>query len=440
MLQRLCSTSPYPRFLGTVPRYPQNSTWIAQYVRRFDHGNAPSPIIHRRFLHDSMRRSTFPMISSLNLASVMRSDRNCFYFVVSKTICDTKSCMKFSSTPASASATTVRSEEASKSEKSSKGSDNIFLDNIGTIFLIFIASLIAWMVRGYYNGVRRNTVREKQIESMSHADPIELDDLRAANAPEFTLETFQYIRDFIIQQKRDNDMTFDVSHDTVHGPTHHFASDNSTASAILLSYPEFVQLVRTAMIQMKGEAFTIQLGHVMDRVVVAALEKERTRRQRDAASETASDGLADNEESSNILDATSMPLEFWLTALTLAMSGTPFERIQAIHSIFRSSPYNNSGIETPPAISIDQVVQLVGYLQDTCQLVSDAQVIMTTHKYPLQEYVVASPEQLVDRQQWDDGSSNGSKGANNITVDMLTEILSSRSVCAWGECYRYKSK
>ena len=97
---------------------------------------------------------------------------------------------------------------------------------------------------------------------------------------------------------------------------------------------------------------------------------------------------------------------------------------------------------TTAAVTIDQVVELVGYLQDTCQLVPDAQVVATTRKYPLQEYQVGTPEQLVDRHRWvkkknDDGKKEEEQQPN-IDCSALAAILRSKSVCAWGECYHKK--
>jgi hypothetical protein len=436
---------------------------------RLDRTLGPLLQVHRRFIRQENVRASFHMISSLTLHSLAR--KSClvafastlpgnslnlssgsigikyFHCMVHRNCYKTVGFAKFSTSVAPTATASSKSStgEAPKSEKSKSSDGNVFLDNIGTIFLLFVASLIAWMVRGYYNGVRRNTVREKLIESLAHADPIELDDLRIANAPDFNMETFQYIRQYILDQKLKACAPDETYHDRLNGSSASGAASSGTVSTISMAYPEFVSFVRTAMIQMKGEAFTIQLGHILDRVVVAALEKQRKCRQAtEGNSDTTHDHASDTniDQSTSILDATPMPIEFWMTVLTLVMSGTPFERIQALHSVFRSSSDNSS--DESPTMSIDQVVQLVGYLQDTCQLVPDAQVVMTSHKYPLQEYVVASPEQLVDRQQWDNGDSKDGKDLSNctnkITVSMLTEILSSRSVCAWGECYRYKTK
>jgi hypothetical protein len=467
MFRPLKKSSVLPRSLGIADRlHYRNGSWNGGMKITLGRLFLPSGSLlsmHKRSLHHEIVRASYPsLVWKSRLGSVSSLSENHFsqhfhgfigikYFrcMVQRNVYKTVGSAKLSTSAAPTATNSTKSStgDTPKSEKGKSSEGNVFLDNIGTIFLLFIASLIAWMVRGYYNGVRRNTVREKQIESLAHADPIELDDLRVANSPEFNLVTFQYIRRFILDQKRDTQGALESNHDPVDGHSDMFADDNSSSSTVTMVYPEFVSLVRTAMAQMKGEAFTIQLGHILDRVVVAALETQRKSRKATegtGSSDTSRDHASDSntDRSANILEAAPMPLEFWLTVLTLAMSGTPFERIQALHSLFCSSSDNSVG--GSPTISIDQVVQLVGYLQDTCQLVPDAQVVMTSHKYPLQEYVVANPEQLVDRQQWE--NTEGTDGrdlsncASNITATMLTEILSSRSVCAWGECYRYKAK
>lgn len=40
-----------------------------------------------------------------------------------------------------------------------------------------------------------------------------------------------------------------------------------------MNYAEFLSLVMHCMKEMKGEGFTIQLGHLLDRVVIAEVER-----------------------------------------------------------------------------------------------------------------------------------------------------------------------
>ena len=161
--------------------------------------------------------------------------------------------------------------------------------------------------------------------------------------------------------------------------------------------------VRTAMAQSKGASFTIQLGHLLDRAALSALSKR---------GKTLPD---------------SMPLSFWFTILAMAVSSTPDKRIAVL---FESLLDNND-----PRISMESVTEVVGYLQDTCQLVPDTQIVTTTHKYPIQEYGVASPLQLVDRQQTLENMQ-----VKDVDLQGFTDILCSKSVCAWGECYKKRNK
>jgi hypothetical protein len=440
---------------GTVPLY---APWWHRAIAPF---RLPLVLFQsRRQHHSSIRtRSVGDMKTSVSMIKIPWTSSSSSSSSSSSYISAVRNISVYSRTIASTSTATKASSDTNDTSKSSNNSNskannsNIFLDNLGTIFLLLIGSVIASLVRSYYNGVRRNAVREEQIESLSLADPIELDDLRSANS-EFSSQIFQQVQNYIMNQQRS------ISHrpnnrDHTDGNSDLAVPSEVSAVGQLLTYPEFVLLVRTAMVQMKGETFTIQFGHVMDRIVVAALEKQQQKKrpQNSNVPATATDDLGHEKDalgSTNIMDATPMPLEFWLTVLSLVMYSTPEERIQALHGIF--CKFHNETTESPRGtMTMDQVVQLVGYLQDTCQLVSDAQIVTTANKYPLQEYVIGTPEQLVDRQQWDAHNSKDSETntneksklptvCENITPEMLTEILSSKSICAWGECYRYKPK
>ena len=352
----------------------------------------------------------------------------------------------------------TNSTENDKKKKSngasgSSSSSNIFLDNLGTMFLIFIGSIIGWLVRSYYNGVRKNTVRTTLIESTAHADPIELDELRLANT-ELTPSVFTEIIQHIIDQQMPATTTDgEIDHE-------HSIQSSSSSSTNRMTYPEFIFLVRTAMMKKNGEAFTIQCGHIIDRVVLAALIKyennknghdQKYNRLDSASTDLADPTIDDKDNHTTLVDKIEMPIEFWLTVLSLALYSSAKERIEILHSVCHqfATPVPPPASESEPTmISMTQVIQLIGYLQDTCQLVPDAQIIMTSHKYPLQEYIVGTPEQMIDHQQWDtNDEKNKNKDpdvasfkGNNITVGMLSDILTSRSVCAWGECYKYKSK
>jgi hypothetical protein len=347
------------------------------------------------------------------------------------------------SRPVDASKTAVAGGSTNK--KATDSSGNVFLDNLGTIFLLFIGSIIGWLVRSYYNGLRKIAVREKLIESSAHADPIELDELRIANT-EFTPQVFFQVQQYVLEHTNSASTTAD--------PDENSNPSKTNMAKKTMTYPKFVLLVRTAMKQLKGEAFTIQYGHVLDRVILAALLKyETVHPNKEVASDTEAvdTTFTDTSNRTSLIDKVEKPIEFWFTVLSLALYCAPKERIQALHNVFYQCSDPQESESDCPKISMQNVVQLIGYLQDTCQLVPDAQIIMTNHKYPLQEYVVGTPAQLIDHHLFDhkeDSKDTKGKTTNdaniatgdNITVDMLSDILSSRSVCAWGECYKYKSK
>lgn len=266
----------------------------------------------------------------------------------------------------SSAAPAVSSSEATIPKKPEKS--NVFIDNLGAIFLSSIGLLIAYLTRSYMNTNKRNAVRD-DIEAHAALDPLEIDDLRIANS-QLTPDVFRKL----IAEVSDEQMT----------------------------YAAFVEAVRRVMTQMKGPAFTVELGHLIDRVVVAALQKH---------------GRTTLDE---------MPVEFWWVALSLALNSSIPERIQILYQVLK---------EKRERVTIDDVKQMVEYLQDTCQLVPDSQILpVPSKKYPLQQYEYASAKELVDWKAGDDASSQEA-----IDMDAFAAILKTKSVCAWGLCY-YRSK
>eukprot|EP00558_Chaetoceros_sp_UNC1202_P005754 CAMPEP_0197247850 /NCGR_PEP_ID=MMETSP1429-20130617/32517_1 /TAXON_ID=49237 /ORGANISM="Chaetoceros sp., Strain UNC1202" /LENGTH=92 /DNA_ID=CAMNT_0042708881 /DNA_START=81 /DNA_END=356 /DNA_ORIENTATION=+ len=45
-------------------------------------------------------------------------------------------------------------------------------------------------------------------------------------------------------------------------------------------------------------------------------------------------------------------------------------------------------------VSEKNIIKMIGYLQSTCQLVPESQIIESETKYPVQEYTVGSPMEL----------------------------------------------
>jgi hypothetical protein len=269
---------------------------------------------------------------------------------------------------------------------------SLFFDNLGKIFLLVIASIIASLVRSSAGTRNRNVLRDA-LEDIALVDPMELEDLRLANSS-LDPETFRAILKQVYQ-----------------------SFPQGTCS-----YQEFVHCVRKNMAQLKGAAFTIELGHLLDRLMVQVLNKHKVK-----------------DDSSN----NNMPVTLFLTALTMALYSDTKERIRILYEILQLQE-GHSGQHPSPlsvedgesdhsrtTVTIDQVRSMVGYLQETCQLPPDTQIIPTETKYPTQQWKRGSPRDLVP---W-------SGGTDRDLIDLYTfaSILRSKSVCAWGECY-YKRK
>lgn len=274
-------------------------------------------------------------------------------------------------TAANVNAETSKTSDAEKEkeEKKKKDDGNIFFDNIGKIFLSAIGCIILGLIRSSYGASNRDKIREK-IEDDSLIDPLEIDDLRVANS-ELSADVFRSILK-------------EVSKDFPDG---------------IVTYGEFVYTVRRTMKSLKGDAFTVELGHLLDRAVDFALLGQ---------------GKSRNDK---------VPTIFYLTALSLALDidTSVSERIRLLFEVLG---------QQRGTVTYEDVENLVGYLQDTSQLATDTQVIKAENYIPIQEYKRGSPEELI---AW-----NGNK---DDVMDLISfnDILRSRSVCAWGECY-FKKK
>ena len=305
-------------------------------------------------------------------------------------------------------ATTAATAASTKKKASSPVSD-AFFDNLGKIFLGTIAAIVGTLIRSSYNTSNRNAVRD-QLEEASVLDPLELEELRLANA-----ELTPAVMREILQEVRQH-----------------------TGSTDSMTYHEFNAIVRRTMVRLKGEAFTIQLGHLLDRIVVRILE--------------------DQEKSAT---EDSMPILLWMTVLSMAMNSSVPDRIRILFELMDALSSTVSGVNDHDAITTDgaaaslfestpsrtsqestsaddrsssskrtipfQLIEdMVGYLQDTCQLPTDTQVVPTDQKYPTQQWRQGTPQELVP---WE-GTQQDPMDCNAFAT-----ILRSRSVCAWGECY-----
>lgn len=263
-------------------------------------------------------------------------------------------------------------DDKTKDDKKKKKKDeksNIFLDNLGTAFLSAIGLIVMLLVRSSYGSSNKTKLREL-IEEDASLDPLEIDDLRVANC-ELTPDVFRKLVDAV-------------------------ATDFSQGTC---RYEDFVFCVRKKMRELKGDAFTIELGHLLDRAVREALVLQ---------------GKQTDDQVSIV---------FFLTALSLALDleSSTSDRIRVLYEVLE---VNGS------KVTYDNIVDMVAYLQQTNQLVPDTQVVLGDSKIPVQQYKVASPKELIE---WD--------GTGNDVMDIqaFADILRSKSVCAWGECY-FKKK
>ena len=302
-------------------------------------------------------------------------------------------------------AAAATAETSSKKKKSAADEPNIFLDNIGKIFLGAIGAIILALFRSSKATSNRTALRD-YIENHSLLDPLEIDDLRVANS-ELTVEVYEKI------------MT-DVY---------------AAFPGGLASYEDFVSVVMTTMRGLKGEAFTIQLGHLIDRVAIAAIEKE-------AELEKQNEGAIGGSSASDVSKLGSdpikrqLPLPLLFTILSLALHSDVTNRVRLLFSALQK----DSASAEEGMVTEADIIRMVSYLQTTCQLVPDAQIVQTDTKYPVQTYREGSPAELVGcakKLMEDDGLlRDETKDAGRYDISDFHRILRTKQICAWGECYR----
>ena len=299
-------------------------------------------------------------------------------------------------TAAAAAANASMAAEATGTKK--KEEANIFLDNLGKIFLLGIGSVIVTLVRSSYNTSNRHLIRDR-LEEIAAMDPKEIEEFREANS-ELTLDVMRQILDFYYQE--------------------HVQSIE--ASGVTTSYQEFVTSIRKIMAtKFSKESFTVQTGHYLDRIVVAALEERGE----------GAPHVADLNKSDNL------PTALLFAAMAMAMNGSVSDRIRILHEILILEEGIQTRQQEQMGMSVDQkaadsvpltrVRDMVGYLQETCQLPPDTQIVPTDRKYPTQLWRRATPMDMVPDVEKEDGDA--------IDLVEFAAILRTKSVCAWGECY-----
>ena len=264
------------------------------------------------------------------------------------------------------SSSAVTGNQGVKAAGTKKEVSDYFLDNLGGIFLCTIGAIFLSLIRSSYGTTNKNNIRD-DIEQKASLDPMEIDDLRVANS-ELDPTIFRQIMQELIQD-------FPIGRAT---------------------YQDFVKSVRNTMATLKGPAFTIELGHLIDRAVISAFAEQ---------------GKSQEED---------MPLSFWLTILSMALHSSSNDRIRIL---YEAMEINDT------AVTYVHTQEIIGYLQVSSQLVPDSQVVMSDQKYPTQQYHRGTPSELI---KWS-GNDN-----DPVDIEAFAEILRSNAVCAWGECYLRK--
>jgi hypothetical protein len=405
-------------------------------------------------------------------------------------------------------------EDTKEKEKKSKADDstgNLFLDHLGKIFLLVIASIIGTLIRGSYNTTNRNNVRD-WLETTSALDPMEVDDLRVANS-ELTLDVFEAILQDLYGSAPSVYTTGDDDNSYSAADSSSAYSGNRSAPRLRMTYSEFVTSVRRTMIRLKGDAFTIQLGHLLDRVVVSMLRHYAAPSKTTTGTATLSGFGGDSREEEDFNhwqgagEEPELPLSLWLTVLSLALNSTIDERIKLLHKIMvieqhlkkdreqgpsmtmssssssmdsvssfseemsssssldASNVMKSTSLETTGGnsgggarhlqsteegeerVAMDQVHDMVGYLQESCQLSPDTQVVKIVDEYiPTQQFRRGTPQELVHLSLEDLVKEEGSTLQGDVSAvhtmksEEFTALLKSKMVCAWGECYHKKKR
>ena len=402
-------------------------------------------------------------------------------------------------------------------DNTTKNDSNLLLDHLGKVFLLAIVSVIVTLVRSSYNTKNRNKIRD-QLEVHAALDPLEFEEFRAANT-ELTLPLLQHmVASFYTDPtiptamtvRRDRTATGNTTDTAIFDGNeaqqqpHHQHQHYQQQRVLHCTYLDFIKMVRTIMATKIGggtghstamdEAFTLELGHYVDRMVLAiAHERNRTKEQTQFETFDTNDigdqmtmalrELEEEEETKkknanvNEGEAILLPVALYWTALIAAMNGSVSDRIRILHDVLSmeeqymsslpsssssssslSAKDNNTIVDvtdvadgagsslvgttdddttTRTVVPLSRVRDMVGYLQATYQLPPDTQIIPTDTKYPAQQWKRASPDELVPGGGVPSEQEEDYHKTNEQVVDIVefAAILRTKSVCAWGECY-----
>lgn len=297
-----------------------------------------------------------------------------------------------SSEPFNKSSSEDNKDSSKDQSKNKKDDSNIFLDNLGKIFLSTIALVLLSLLRSNKGNNAKAALRD-DIESTALLDPLEISDLRDAN-------------DFITKEVWDEIVQEFVTCGIVDRVT----------------YGQFMNTVLKVLRRKAGEGATVQYGHLMDRVVVKEMER--------IVEQNRVEGVMSGD--------VELPLSFLLTAFSLAMNSSVADRVQSLYDVMILSRGDNvDGSNNEQTVPMHKVKEMVQHLQSTCQLVPDAQIVPTISNIPYQTYRVGDGAELTQRAC--EGLGMGNDEGKAVDLEDFYSVLKSRSVCAWGECYVLKT-
>ena len=347
-----------------------------------------------------------------------------------------------------------------KEGKEKRTAGDVFLDHLGTVFLSCIAAILIALFRSSRGSSNKLAIRDA-LEEASALDPFEIQDLRDANHPIMTSEFLGKVLEELRRQE------------------HEMAGLGD--GRIRMGYTEFVSRAMRIMREIRGdEGCTIQLGHMIDRVMLAMVSAQKS----GSTIETKKLKIATNEGNSGVIDDdVDDDIDIYLIILSLVMSGPVRDRVGYLFEVMRTMPKsrrderdgddsnhdtndnnegkgNNDNETEQKRVDEECIVAMIGHLQRSYQLVADTQVRASDDEwFPFQQYRVGNSHELVaggkeERKNFlsdgalqvsSDGDDSGKTGEDGQrrregqergwTCDDFHHLLRSKSVCAWGECY-----
>mmetsp|Transcript_10282 Transcript_10282/g.13590 ORF Transcript_10282/g.13590 Transcript_10282/m.13590 type:complete len:359 (-) Transcript_10282:104-1180(-) len=265
---------------------------------------------------------------------------------------------------AAAAAGDAKTEEPKKK----KEKNNIFLDNLGTIFLSAIGLLIASLVRSFYASTRKNALRER-LEEIATLDPLEIDELRRVN-PTLNVSVFRALVQQVWKRYPDGQMT----------------------------YQEFMETVRGALVK-EHRVPTVEFGHLLDRVALHNIELK-------------------GDDSTTPQSAT-----LWMVILSLALNAPTPDRIQVLYEILQKEA---EALQASPVVTVAKVQELIQFLQTTDQLALEKQLIPTKEKqYPVPHYHRGTAEELIE---WE-GATNDAIDVDALAAILRSQSICAWGEC-----------